>query len=113
MLLPSRDVFHRVELRGIGRQKLDLDVPLGEFDELPHQAAAVGWQSIPDNQQRLVDVTQQCFEKVDHLGLADRAGIEPEVEVAQRQPRCDGKPLPLKLNCSTGVSPELRQRCGF
>ncbi|MDE0122281.1 MAG: hypothetical protein OXS33_11195 [bacterium] len=36
---------------------------LGEFDELPHQAAAVGWQSIPDDQQRFLDVTHERFEK--------------------------------------------------
>ena len=51
------------------------------------RAAAVSRQSVPDDQQRLVDVTHERFEKVDHLGLSDRAGIEPEVEVAQRQPR--------------------------
>ena len=36
-------------------------------------------------------------EKVDHLLLADRARIEPTVEVAQRQPCGDGKLVPVKV----------------
>ena len=109
MLLPIRpDVLHRVEFRRIGRQVLRHDVPLGEFDELPHQAAAVGRQSIPDNQQRLVDVTHERFEKVDHLDLADRARIEPEVEVAQRQPGRHRELLPVEVELKDGRFPARR-----
>ena len=56
-----------------------------------------------DDQQRAIDMTYQRLEKVDHLLFADRTGIEPEVEVTQRQPRRDGKLLPVEV--------KLQHRC--
>ena len=49
------------------------------------------------------DMTYQRLEKVDHLLFADRTGIEPKVEVTQRQPRRDGKLLPIEV--------KLQHRC--
>ena len=87
VLLPvSPNVFHRVQLRCVGRQELRCDVPFGELDEFSHQAATVRRQPVPDDQQRAVDVAEQSFQEVDDLKLADGTGIEPEVEAAQCQP---------------------------
>ena len=43
-------------------------------------------QAVPDDHQRAVNVANQGLQKVDDLQLANRAGIEPKVKVAQRQP---------------------------
>ena len=104
MLLPVRpNVFHRIQLRRIGRQEFRGDVAFGEFDELSYQAAAVCRQAVPDDQQRPVDVADQSLQEVDDLQLADRTAIEPEVKVAQRQPGRHRKLLPVEV--------ELQQRC--
>ena len=90
-------MFHRVQLRRIGRQVLGGDVTLGELDELLHQTAAVRRQPVPDDQQRLLDVACQGLQEVDDLEFPDRARVEPEVEVAEAQPGRYRKLLPVEV----------------
>ena len=64
---------------------------LGEFDELPHQAAAVRRQAVPDRVSAAVAVDVALMQSlqliVDDFQLADGAGIEPEVESCATSPR--------------------------
>ena len=78
------------------------DMAFREFDELLHHPAAVRRQAVPDDQQRAVNVTDQSLQKVDDFELADRAGIEPKVKIAQRQPGRNRKLFPVEV--------ELQQR---
>ena len=48
------------------------------------------------------DVADQSLQEVDDLQLADGAGIEPEVEVAQGQPGGNGKFLPVEVELQHG-----------
>ena len=54
-------------------------------------------QAVPDDQQRAVDVAEQSLQEVDDFQLADGAGIEPEVEIAQRHPGRNRKFLPVEV----------------
>ena len=56
------ELFHRVQFRGICRRVLRHDGFLREFEKLPYEAAVMGRQLVPDDQQRLVDVTQHRFD---------------------------------------------------
>ena len=52
---------------------------------------------VPHQQQLSGNVPQQVFEKRHHLPSADRSGIQPEIEIPQRDARDDRKRLPVEV----------------
>src|ERR1039457_7445226 len=91
------DVFGGIQFRSVGGQVLDVDAALLRGHELLHYAAAMCGQPVPYQQQLSGNVPQQVFEKRHHLPSADRSGIQPEVEIPQRDARDDRKRLPVKV----------------
>jgi len=103
VLLPvPPDVFHRIKFRSVARQVLGLDVAVGVADELLYERATMCRQTVPNDQQRTMNVTHQRLEEVDHLGSADPLGIEPEVEVAKGDAGGRRKLLPIEVECQNG-----------
>lgn len=76
----SPNVLGRVEFRGIGRQSRHDQLAAASLDEPRDEAAAVGRQTIPDHEQLSPDLPPQMPQEIDHLGRANAAPVEPEVE---------------------------------
>jgi hypothetical protein len=72
MLAVRPDIFHRVEFRRIGRQKLGAQPALLIVDELLGVTAAMRRKAVPDQQQVAGNVTQQVLEELDDLLGLDR-----------------------------------------
>lgn len=92
----SPHVFHWIELRCIGRQTLDFNVPAGTGDVISDQLAPMNGGSIPEDQQLARDVPLQVFEKLHHLRSFDAAGMNLEEKAQEHQPADDGKTLPIE-----------------
>src|SRR5271169_832948 len=98
MLFPMRpQILHRIEFGSIGGKKLQPQAPSLLLDEVPHRAATMGRQSVPDDQQLPRNMPQQMREKLDDLPAADGARKQPEVEVPPRYPRDRRQCLPVKV----------------
>ena len=91
------DVLRGIQFRGVGGQVLHVDATVLGRDEVLHQPAAMGRQTVPHQQQFPRNMPQQVFEKRHHLWRADRSGIQPEVKVPQRNARDDRKRLPVEV----------------
>lgn len=96
LLEVSPNIFGGVELGCVGGQKLHLDVPVKRFDKLPHQAALVHSQPIPDDQQLALDLRLERFEKLDDLRSLDRTGKQTEVELPVADARDHRKLFPVE-----------------
>lgn len=59
-------------------------------------AATVNWRAIPDNQQRLFDLSLECAEKFDDMLGTNGAWKEPKVELREGQTCNDRELLPGK-----------------
>ena len=77
----SPDIFHRVQLRGVGRKPLDGNPPLLARAEILDQAAAMRRQAIPDDQQFAGNHTQQFVEEDHDVGRFDVFGEHLEIEI--------------------------------
>jgi len=51
-LEPTPEVLDGVELGGVARQELDVDMALGRIDVLAHDSGAMGLGPVPDDEQR-------------------------------------------------------------
>lgn len=91
------DIFHRIELRGVGGQLLgDQPTTLGG-NELLGQARLMRRQAIPQHQQFALKVAQQVTEKVHHLWSADGIWIKPEIEVPPANTGGDREQFPVEV----------------
>ena len=109
MLFPvSPDVFDGIQFGSICRQVLDLNVTLQGVEVIPHETTAMRRQTIPNDQQRTRDVSDQRFQETNHLRALDRAGIEPEVEAPERQAGDGGQRLPIEVVLEDGGLPARR-----
>ena len=52
---------------------------------------------IPDNEQGLIDLSEQCVEEIHDLRTLHTAGVEAEVEVPHGQPRHRRQRLPVEV----------------
>lgn len=96
LLAVAPDVFHRVEFRRIGGQKLQMDSALLLGDKVPHRATTMGWQTVPNDCQRSADVPLEVFEKLDDLWSLYAAREEPEIEVPDRDAGNGREVLPVE-----------------
>ena len=91
------DLFDRIELRGVGREKLELHRPLLRFQPAPHEQALVRAQAVPDDEQRPVaQLPAQRLQEFNQLWGVDRAGEEAEVEAPEGQPGDRRELLPVE-----------------
>ncbi len=98
MLFPvTPEVLHRVKFRGICRETFHPDFALQALQVRPHQLAAVGGHTIPDDEQSALDVTLQVFQEIDYLLGLDRTGVEAKVKVPPRQSGDGRELLPVEV----------------
>ena len=83
-LEPSPQVLDRVHVGRVRWQEGDYDVAVQTVEVLAHQATAMSPQSIPDDQQRLLQVGLERLEEVDNLFLLDAALVQTEQAVGAR-----------------------------
>src|SRR3974377_423833 len=82
VLLPVRpQILDRVEFRRVGREELQPKPSPLLAHKIPHRAAAMAWQPVPDDQQLAGDMAQQMRKKQDNLRTADSSRKQSEVEV--------------------------------
>ena len=84
MLLPMRpQVFDGIEFGRIGRQKLQLDIAAFAVDVIADQAAAMGLQAIPNDEEFAVaEMAAEIFEEGDEFGGTD--GAVDELAISTR-----------------------------
>src|SRR3989338_8397959 len=80
-LEPCPQVLDRIHVRRVRWQEGDLDVPIQAVQMLAHQATAMSPQTIPDNQQRLLQVSFERLEEFDDLFFLDAALVQTEQAV--------------------------------
>lgn len=89
-------VFHRIELRGVGRQALHSQVSLGRFDIAPNQCAAVDRGSIPENHDFAREMPLEMAQERDDLRALDAPGVDLEIKAPQGQAADDRKAFPVE-----------------
>ena len=98
MLLPMRpQVFDGIEFGCIGRQKLQLDIAAFSVDVIADQAAAMGLQAIPNDEEfAAAEMAAEIFEEGDEFGGADGAVDELEVDIPEGDARHGGELVPCE-----------------
>ncbi len=97
---PSPQVLDRVEVGCVRWQKRNQDAPAQGVQVIAYQAASVRLQTIPDYEQRLLQMRLERFEEFDDLFFLDAALVQPEQAVAARQSgnHRDVVPVEVKLD---------------
>src|SRR6267143_4816214 len=90
------DVFHRIKLRRVGRQELQLNLAALLGDKLAHQPAAVDGQSIPNDGELDTEVALEVCQELDHLGSFDAADKKTKVEIPHGDSGHGRKALPVE-----------------
>jgi len=75
---PGLQILEGVQVGRVRRQERHLDNAGGGIQVLAHELAAVGFQTIPDDPQWLLQVGAQRLEKLYVLLLLDRSLVQPE-----------------------------------
>jgi len=98
VLFPVRpEVLDRIQFRRIGGKIFQPQTSSLLPDKVPHCAAVMTGQTVPDDQQLARNVPHQVREKFDDLWTADRAGKQLKVEVPPGHP-CHGRQrLPVEV----------------
>src|SRR5450759_998787 len=104
-LEPRPQIFDRIEVGGVGREKGNLDVPVQRVEVIAHQTAAMRLQAIPDHQQGLLEMSLQRFEKFDDLFFLDAAFVQPEQTVGACEPCNNGDVIPVEVKVNDGSLP--------
>ena len=77
-------VFDGIEFGCIGRQKFQLDIAAFGFDVIADQTAAMGLQTIPNDQEFTArQMAAEIFEEGDEFGSTNRAVDELEVDIPE------------------------------
>ena len=79
----SPQILHGIEFRCIGRQADYLQASVGGDHKLFDRLAAMNGGSVPQDQQRAWQVTQERFQEVNDLGTFDRSSVDLKIEVPE------------------------------
>src|SRR5664280_1547271 len=90
-LEPSPQEFDGVQVRRVRRQERHLHGTLGAVQVLAYELAAMSLQTVPDDQQRPLQMGAQRLEELDVLLLLDRAFVQAEQE-GRRSPSTRAAP---------------------
>src|SRR5471030_1421738 len=101
-LEPRPQIFDGIEVGGIRGKKSNLNVPVQPIEIVAHQAAAMCLQTIPDHQQRLLEMGLECFEQFDDLFLAAAALVQPEQTVGVRDSGNHRDVIPVEVKLDDG-----------
>jgi hypothetical protein len=86
LLQITPNVLSGVELGRVARQRFNLNGAVEPVKIAAHQAAAMGRQSVPDDEQLTLDLSFEGAQKLDDLRAFDRAGKQTEVEAVKGNP---------------------------
>ena len=110
VILPvTPDVFGRIEFRRVARQWLDYQPATLRMDEVADHSSPAHRQLVPYHQQHAFEVAEQMAEEFDYVRAADRARVEPEVEVPPDNGGDGRQHLLVKWYC-TPVRYSMRSR---
>jgi hypothetical protein len=97
-LLPiPPQILDGVEFGGVGGEAFDVELGLFPLHIGLHQPAVVDGRPIPQQQDLAGYLAVEGFEEGDDLRAFDRAGVEPEVEVAPGQAGDRRKTIPVEV----------------
>ena len=91
------DRLNGIEFRGIGRQARNRNMAVQLYEPGVEFSAAMDGSTIPDDQQRFLDLALEGTEKFDDLLGANGPGKEPEVELREGQTGNGRELLPSKV----------------
>src|SRR5689334_1616792 len=75
-LEPCPEIFDRIQVRRVWRQKCNLNVAIGAVEVFADQLRFVCPEAIEDDQQRLFQMRLERLEKLDDLFFLDAAFVE-------------------------------------
>ena len=96
-LEPGPQELDGVQVRRVRRQECHLNGAFGGVQILAHELAAMGLQTIPDDQQRPLQVGAQRLEELDVLLLLDGALVQTEHAVRSAEPGDDRDVGPVEV----------------
>ena len=86
------EALNRVQLRGVGRQPLDLEPRSRAMrEEFLDEMTAVNRHPIPEGPQAAGHLAQQVLQKGDHLTGSDGLGLAMTIQLAPRRDGADGR----------------------
>ncbi len=98
MVLEARpQLLDRVQVRGIWRQVCQLDCAVLAGHVRAHLAAAVSLEAIPEDQQRLLQVSAHYLQELNDFWRVDRPFVQAKAVVGQTQTGCHRQLLPLEV----------------
>src|SRR5690606_8282409 len=95
-------VLDRIQIGRIRRQVGDLDLSVQAVEVLAHEAAAMCSQTVPDDQQRLLQVRLQGLEKVDDLLLLDTSLVQSKQAVGAGESGDHQDVVPVEVELDDG-----------
>ena len=87
----------RIQLGGVGRQIVHLDIALQGGHVVRNHAAAVPGQAVPDQQHRPVDLFPEMLYEIPDFLFPHGSLVQAEVELPQRDPRGKREVVPVEL----------------
>src|SRR3982751_1787547 len=96
-LQPGPQEFHWVQVWRVRRQECHLYGSFGGVQVLAHELASMRLQAVPDDQQRLLQVSAQRLEELDVLFLLDGSLVQTEHAVRAAEPGDDGDVRPVEV----------------
>src|SRR5215207_7404812 len=104
-LEPCPQIFDGIEVGRMRRQKGYLDVSCQPIEIVAHQAAAMRFQTIPNHQQRLLEMGLERFQKPHDFLFLDAALVQPEQTIGAREPGNDRDVIPVEVELDDGSLP--------
>src|SRR5664279_2769193 len=101
-LEPGPQRFDRIEVGRVGWQVRNLDVTAQRVEIVAHEVAVVCPGSIPDHQQRLLEMGLERLEKLDKLFFLDAAFVKTKQKVCERQTCNDRDVIPVEVKLDGG-----------
>lgn len=89
------DVFHGIELGGVGRQALNPQPAQLSPKHLIHRLGTMDRRSVPDHRQWSRQMPEQFAKECSDLWTADRPLVKSEVEAMQRRSPNQGELVPI------------------
>jgi hypothetical protein len=109
MMLPvTPDVFHRIELRCIGRQEIDFYSSLRFPHEISDQATAMTTQPVPNHKKVAWNVAHQMRKEFHNLRTANGSRKQPEIESPPGDARNRRNSLPVEMELKHWCLPARR-----
>jgi hypothetical protein len=101
----SKQIFHRIQLRRICRQKRHLNVTIKIVKKFLNQATLVDSQAVPNDEKFFPYLRCSALRNSMHWGARMAPGNSRKYICHQLTPAITDKCFQLKLYCRTGVCP--------